>query len=102
MKSYNVKTNPNFHDNKIPKEGSQFICLSVILIDSVSRTGKNYYHQDSLEECKYVVKEKQIPKNIIVIQKFLLISIEKILMKKVLVKKNPDEENSDEKNSEEN
>ena len=102
MKSYNGKTNTNFHDNKIPKEGSQFICLSVILIDSVFRTGKNYYHQDSLEECKYVVKEKKIPKNIIVIQKFLLISIKKILMKKVLVKKNPDEENSDEKNSEEN
>ena len=67
MKSYNGKTNTNFHDNKIPKEGSQFICLSVILIDSVFRTGKNYYCQDSLEECKYVVKEKKIPKNIIVI-----------------------------------
>ena len=49
------------------QKGSQFICLSVILIDSVFRTGKNYYCQDSLEECKYVVKEKKIPKNIIVI-----------------------------------
>ena len=27
IKSYNGKTNPNFHNNKIPKEGSQFICL---------------------------------------------------------------------------
>ena len=67
MKSYNGKTNTNFHDNKIPKEGSQFICLSVILTDSIFRTGKNYYRQDYFEECKYVVKEKKIPKNIIVI-----------------------------------
>ena len=27
----------------MPEEGSQFICLSVILIDSVFRTGNNYY-----------------------------------------------------------
>ena len=32
--SYNTKLNTNFHNNKIAKEGSQFICLSVILIDS--------------------------------------------------------------------
>ena len=42
-KSYNEKTNTNFHNNKISKEGSQCICLSVILIDSVLKTGKNYY-----------------------------------------------------------
>ena len=29
--------NTNFHNNKIPKEGCQCICLSVILIDSVYR-----------------------------------------------------------------
>ena len=57
IKSYNGKINTNFHNNKIPREGSQFICLSVILIDSVFRTGKNYYPQVFLEECKYVVKE---------------------------------------------
>ena len=37
----------------------------VILIDSVFRTGKNYYPQVLLEKCKYVVKEKKIPKYII-------------------------------------
>ena len=26
IKSYNIKINRNFHSNKIPKEGSQFIC----------------------------------------------------------------------------
>ena len=32
------------------KKGSQFICLSVILINSVSRTSKNYYPRVFLEE----------------------------------------------------
>ena len=57
IKSYNWKINSNFYNNKIPKEGSQCICLSVILIDSVFGTVKNYYPQVFLEECKYV-KEK--------------------------------------------
>ena len=30
--SYNGKITTNFHNNKIPKEGPQFTCLSVILI----------------------------------------------------------------------
>ena len=41
----------NFRNNKIPKEGSQSICLSVVFINSFLRTGKNYYPQVSLEEC---------------------------------------------------
>ena len=59
-KSYNGKINTNFHNNRIPKEVSQFISLSVILIDSVFRVGKNYYPQVFLEECKFVVKEKKM------------------------------------------
>ena len=43
IKSYNGKINTNSQDNKIPKEGSQFVCLLVILIDSAFKTGKNYY-----------------------------------------------------------
>ena len=65
MKSYNGKINTNFHNNKIPKEGSQCICLSVILINSVFRTSKNYYPEMFLEECKYVVKSKNMSKYII-------------------------------------
>ena len=65
IKPYNGKINTNSHTNKIPREGSQYICLSVILIDSVFRTGKNYYPQASLEECKNVVKEQKISKDII-------------------------------------
>ena len=58
IKSYNGKINTNFHNNRIPKEGSQYLCFLVILIDSV-RTGKHYYPQVILEEFKYVVKEKK-------------------------------------------
>ena len=60
-KSYQGKIDTNFHSDKIQKQGSQCICLSVIFIDSVYRTGKNYYPQVFLEECKYVVKEKMMP-----------------------------------------
>ena len=62
IKSYNRKFNTNFHNNKIPKEDSQCICLSVILIDSVYRKDKNYYPQVFLEEWKYIAKEKKTSK----------------------------------------
>ena len=32
------------------------------MIDSVLRTDKNYHPQVFFEECKYIVKEKKIPK----------------------------------------
>ena len=35
IKSYEVKIGTNFHNDKIPKEGSPYIFLSVILIDRV-------------------------------------------------------------------
>ena len=35
------------------------------MIDSVFRTGHNYSHQVFLEEYKYVIKEKKMPKYII-------------------------------------
>ena len=50
IKSCNGKNNTNFHSNKMLNEYSQFICLSAILIDYVSRTGKNYYPQVFLED----------------------------------------------------
>ena len=51
-KPYNGKININFRHKKIPKEGSQYICVSVILIDSVYRKDKNYYCQVFLEKSK--------------------------------------------------
>ena len=59
IKSYTRKINTSPQNNIIPKEGSQFICLSVILINSVFRSGENYYPQVFLEEYKYVVEEKK-------------------------------------------
>ena len=58
------------------------------MIDSVFKTGKNYYPQVFLEECKYVVQEKKIPKYII---DDIEISDSD--------KENSDEENSDEESS---
>ena len=60
MKSYKGKINTNSHNDNIPKEGSERIYLSVIVIGSVYRTGKNYHLQVFLEECNCVVKEKNM------------------------------------------
>ena len=84
--SYNRKINTNFDNNKIPKEGSQFICLSVTLIDSVFRTGKSCYPKVFLEKCKNIVKEKKFPKYIIDDRE---------------ISSDSDSENSDEGNSDE-
>ena len=70
-------------------KGTQCICLSVVLIDSVFTTGNIYHPQVFLEECKYVVKEKKMLKYIIdkieiLTKKFL---VKKFLMKKILMKK---------------
>ena len=57
------------------------------MIDSVSRTRKNYYPQVFLEECKYVVKEKKILKYI----------VDDIEISSDSETENFDEENSDKK-----
>ena len=44
-KSSEGKISKNFYGNKMPKEGSQCICLSVILIYADFGTDKNYYPQ---------------------------------------------------------
>ena len=91
MKSYNGKINTNFDNNAIPKAGSHYICLSIILLDSVLRIGKNYYPQVSLEKCKYVVKEETVPMYI----------IDDIEISWDSDRENPCKENSDRENSKE-
>ena len=44
----------------MPKDASHFICLLGILLGSVFKTGKNYQLQLFLEECKYIVKEREM------------------------------------------
>ena len=92
IKSYNGKTNRYFYSNKIPVESSQYICLSVILINSVFRIGNNYYPQVFLEECKHVVKEKKMPK-------YITDNME--ISSDDSDKEDSNEENSDEENSHE-
>ena len=98
IKSYNGKISTNLHDNKIPKEGSQLICLSVILINSVFRTGKNYYPRVFLEECKFVVKEKMIPKYIIDDTEISSNSDKENFEEESSYKESSSKENSDEEN----
>ena len=75
------------------------------MIGSVLRTGKNYYPRVFLEECKYVGKEKKIPKYIIDDIEISSGSDEensdKKIPKKKSTKKCSDEENSSEINFDE-
>ena len=48
----------------MPKEGSHYTFLSVVLNDTVFKMGKNCYPQVFLEECKYIVKEKEVARHI--------------------------------------
>ena len=57
IKTYEGKISKNVHDDDVPKVGSHCIQLSVILLDSVFKIGKNYYFQAFLEECKYTFEE---------------------------------------------
>ena len=62
IRSYNGKINTNCHNNKIPKEGFQCTCPSVLLIRTVYRKDKDCYSQVVLEEFKYVVTEIKMSK----------------------------------------
>ena len=78
--------------------------MSVILIDSLFRIGRNYFPQVFLEEYKHAVEEKKITENIIYDLESsydVNISDKKISYEEVLIdkdKENSDEDISDEKN----
>ena len=71
------------------------------MINSVFRTGKNYFPQVLLEECKYAVKEKKIPKYITEDIEVSSDSDRKDFDEENSDEENSNEENSDEKNSDE-
>ena len=48
----------------MPKEGSHYIFLSVVLIDSVFKMGKIYYSKLFLSESRYIAKEKEVMRHI--------------------------------------
>ena len=80
----------------MPKEGSKFICLSVISIDSVFRMGNNCYPEVFLEECKYVIKERKIHNYIIDGVEISSDSDEEVLEKIHMEKNSNYEKSSDE------
>ena len=50
----------NFDNKKVPEEKIPYKCLSIILLDSIIKTGSKYYPQTFLEECVYKQqKQKQ-------------------------------------------
>ena len=53
------KINTNFHNNKIPNEGAHCVCLSVILINFIFRTGNNYYPQVFVEDVNMLLWKKR-------------------------------------------
>ena len=71
IKSYKGEISTNFCDDRIPKEDSHCICLSVILLDSVFKMGKMYYPQVILEE---LLKTKRLLDILLMTQKLLLMN----------------------------
>lgn len=51
----NVKNN----SNKPLKEGIKCLFLSSVVIDYVFKSGKSYFPQTVLEECKHKLKDKE-------------------------------------------
>ena len=92
VKSYERRINRNVFDDKVPKEGSQYVCLSEIFIDFAFRTDKNYHPQVFLEEGKNVAKERKMPKYVIE---------SKEISSDESDKKDSDEESSDKEDSDE-
>ena len=54
----------NFHNKKMPKEKAPCKCLLIIMLDSVIKANKKYYHQIILEECKYAQEKIKIENHI--------------------------------------
>ena len=60
VKLYRDKVNTDFQGKRVPKENAPYKCLSLIMLDSVIRVSKQYYHQTLLEECKYEIKKNKM------------------------------------------
>ena len=42
------------------KENASYKCLSLIVLESVTRVNKKYYPQKPLEECKCIIKKNKM------------------------------------------
>ena len=57
---YDNRVNTNFQGKEVPKEGSSYKCLSLIILDSIIKVGKKYYPQVFLEECKHIKRKNKM------------------------------------------
>ena len=57
---YEDRVNTNFQGKEVPKENASYKCLSLIVLESVTRVSKKYYPQTLLEECKYVIRKNKM------------------------------------------
>ena len=62
VREYNGEIKTNFLNNGIPKENIHYSCIACITIDSVINFNKKNHLQVYLEECKYKIKKRQMPK----------------------------------------
>ena len=61
VKQYDGVIKTIFLGNDVPKENNHYTCIACITIDSVMRMVQKNYPQVYLEECKYKIKEIQMP-----------------------------------------
>ena len=64
----------DIHDKNVPKVGSNYTFLTVLLLDSVLKEDKNYYSQ-VLREWKHTEKERKVFRILLMIQEILLLSL---------------------------
>ena len=83
IKSYNGKISTSFHNNKISKEGSQFICSSVFWSILFLEQTKIIIQKCFQKKVNMLLKKKWFLSILLMIKKFLLILIGKILLKKI-------------------
>ena len=57
---YDNKVKTNLKGKEIPKGDAFYKCLSLIMLDSVLKVGKEYYPQVFLEECKYIKRKNKM------------------------------------------
>ena len=63
VREFNGVMKTNFLNNGMPKENIHYSCIACITIDSVINFNKKIIHPEIyLEECKYRIKETQMPK----------------------------------------
>ena len=57
---YGDEVNTNFQNKKVTKENASYKCLSLIMLDFVTKVNKKYYSQTLLEKCQYEMKKNKM------------------------------------------